>query len=127
MNVIIKLQGRALNTDHITHAIVNKDQVSLYPVEYHMVTLGGEEAQQALAAMKLAGFVRAEGSDTLVNPARVSVVEDHASNVRVYLEGADRLLYLPPAIVDLLFPAQESTPLTATTEAKPRRSKKASE
>lgn len=110
-----KTSGRTFIPDKITHAIIVKDQVAVFPVDYHQVILTSAEKERMIEALLAAGFV---GNDTLINPARVSVVEEHGANVRMTLEGADRVLYLPASFADLLFPAPESI------TSKPRRAKK---
>lgn len=135
MKTPIQVTGRTLVIEQITHAIVFPNQTHVFPVDYHELILMGDDGKQAAEALRAAGFV---GDHMLINPQRVSVIEDQGSTVRVFLEGADKILHLPKEIVAALFPVQETAPgilaepgvLAATTEAEKRpasRGKKASE
>jgi hypothetical protein len=130
VNVFVKTTGRTFNTDHITHAMIVREELTVFPVDYHQVTLTGDDKNKMVAALRSAGFV---GTEVLINPNRISVIEDHAENVRVYLEGADRVLYMPANFLKIEFPAPETPviniPAPAEEAPKPRPpfKKKASE
>lgn len=122
----VKTTGRIIDVDKIPYALVYPDQTLVYPVDYHAVTLTGDDAQRMNAALKEAGFV---GDGTLINPNRISVIEDAGVNKKVYLEGADRVAFIANETIQALlaapavdFPAMETIP----SLEKPRR-KKASE
>jgi hypothetical protein len=120
MSTVAKTTGRTFIVEHITHAIIVKDQMTVFPTEYHPISLAGEDMENMIKALRQAGFV---GQETLINPSRVAVIEEHGANVRVYLEGADRILYMPADIVGQLFPAPESPIVRPAVE---KRAKKAS-
>ncbi len=110
----VKTIGRIFVTEQITHAIIGRNQLTVFPVGYYQVILTGDEMKRMIAALQGAGFL---GTETLINPARICMVEEQGDIARVYLEGADRLLYLPIATVKDLFPAPES-PAAETAPAK---------
>lgn len=126
MLTIVKTTGRTYIVEQITHALVYPDQTVVFPVDYHQVQLSGDDAQRMNEAMKTAGFV---GEGTLINPARVSVIEDAGSTLKVFMDGADRPVFLDKSIEAALFPAQETqvsnpTPMVTAAPEKPRRAKK---
>jgi hypothetical protein len=105
MSTSIKIQGRIFIAEQITHAVQYPDQILVYPVDYRMVSISGDNAKRMNEALKAAGFV---GEGTLINPARISVIEDAGTILKLYLEGADRVVCVNREYEALLFPAQET-------------------
>ena len=80
-------------------------------MNFHTVTLAGDDAQRMNKALKEAGFV---GEGTLINPARISTIEDAGLNIKVFLEGADRVVFMPKEIEEALFPARPSPDIVSS-------------
>lgn len=115
----VKTTGCTLIVSQITHANVSPDQTVVYPANYRAVTLAGDDAKRMNEALKAAGFV---GEGTLINPARLVAIEyADANNMKVFLDGAQRSVYMAREIEDQIFPAQKS-PEHLVAE-KPRRKK----
>jgi hypothetical protein len=122
MSTFVSSTSRSFAVERITHANVFGDQIAIFPVDYRTVMLSGAEAKRMTDALKEAGFV---GDTTLINLDRISVIEDAGSNLKVFLEGADRVVIVPKTMETLLFPALESIPPSDDAPvAKARRSKK---
>jgi hypothetical protein len=105
MQTSIKIQGRIFIAEQITHAVQYPDQILVYPVDYRMVSISGDDAKRMGEVLRRAGFV---GEGTLVNPARLSVMEDAGTILKLTLEGADRLIMVGREYEGILFPALES-------------------
>ncbi len=125
MSKLIQVSGKAISVEQITHAGLGKEQITISPVEYHDILLMGKEMEQAVSAMEAAGFIRQD--DWYINPRRVAVLEYHSENLRVYLEGAVRILYIGRSFLDKMtkFLAPESVEAPVVEDIKPRRVKKA--
>ncbi len=110
----IIVNGRIIAVNQITHAVIVKDNLTISPVEYHDLVAGGDEMKAAVASLKEAGFI--EQDSYLINPERVSVLEPQLPNYRLYLEGADRILFVASGFVEKYagFLAQESEPEVKT-------------
>jgi hypothetical protein len=119
MPTVVKITGRTSVVEKITHAILVKEQIRVFPVEYHECVLTGEDMIKMTGALEQAGFIRID--DFLINPERITVFEGQGALVRTYLEGADKILYLRSELVDLLFagPREE----TAKPKPAPRKPK----
>ena len=101
----VKTAKRYIEVSKIPYALIHPGQAVVFPVDYHMVALTGNDAQTMIDAMKAAGFV---GEGTMINPSRVSVVEDAGTIMKVFLEGADRVVNVSREIASQLFPAPET-------------------
>lgn len=116
----IKTASRIIDVEKIPYAMIHHNQAVIFPVDYHLVALTGEDALRVREAMREVGFV---GDGTLINPARISVVEDAGSTMKVFLEGSDRVVTITPQIAAKLFPAPETPSSEGTPVEKPRRKK----
>jgi hypothetical protein len=109
--MFVTIGARKYNTDTITLATVFPNLVIVHPVEFHEVRLIGEEGKRMVEALKQAGFV---GTETLINAKRVSVIEDLGDNMRLWIEGMEKIAFVSRAFaaeieaaVNGNFPAQE--------------------
>ncbi len=129
--MLITINGYMYNTRNITHATAYVGRIDIFPVDYHQVRLLEGDAERMVKALNATGFV---GTETMVNPERVSVVDGVGETRKLWLEGADKVLFISSELAGEIekalngnIPARETASLFTTQTAKPRRKTKASE
>lgn len=100
MATVFNTSGRTIIIENVTHAQISPDVVLVYPANYHVLRIMGEEMKAVTRLLKSAGFVG--DANILINPNRVCFAEEGGAIARLILDGYNKALLVSTEILACL-------------------------
>lgn len=125
MATVFNTSGRTIIIENVTHAQISPDVILLYPANYHVLRIMGEEMKTVTRLLKDAGFLG--DASILINPNRVCFAEEGGAIARLILDGYSKALLVSTAVLTCLNPqpaVQEMVSSAGNPEPAPARKKK---
>lgn len=116
MPTVLKAQKRLIVMENVTHLAMQGEAVLVFPADFYVLRLTGEDAARALELAKAVGFVG--NADYLVNPARLVVAEEEGAIAKLLLDGFNKALMVPVEFLAVLLPAPVEIVSSAGKSAK---------